>query len=101
MFLDRKWVSGVLRTMTPNVAHRVRTTFVLGAAGATVIAALLLTGRMPQGPTVGAAPVNDDGLTLTAKFTSQQILSRDSEQFVRSRKSRRQGTRSQLVIRLI
>ena len=82
MFLDPNAISGVLRTMTPNVAHRVRTSFVLGAAGATVITALLLSGGTPQGPTVGPAPVNDDGLALTAKFTSTQILAAQSEQFV-------------------
>jgi len=66
--------------MTPAVAHRVRTSFVLGAAGATVIAALLLSGRGTRA--VGPAPVNDDGLSLTAKFTSRQILAQESDQYV-------------------
>ena len=68
--------------MTPNVAHRVRTSFVLGAAGATVIAALLLASRAPHGPTSGTIPANDDGLALTAKFTSSQILAAHDEQYV-------------------
>lgn len=68
--------------MPPNVAHRVRTSFVIGAAGATVIAALLLSGGAPPDNVCQAFPANDDGLTLTAKFTSTQILAGQTEQYV-------------------
>ena len=70
--------------MTPNVptpAHRVRTSFVIGAAGATVIAALFLTRATP-GATAIDPVANDDGLALTAKFTSTKILGSDTEQYV-------------------
>ncbi|MBA3460269.1 MAG: VWA domain-containing protein [Deltaproteobacteria bacterium] len=65
----------------PNQAHRVRTTFVLGAAGATVIAALLLTGRTAV-RTAEPVAASDDGIALTAKFTSTKLLSTQVEQFI-------------------
>lgn len=67
--------------MTPTQAHRARTSFVLGAAGATLIAALLLTqtrAAKPAEPT----PATDDGIALTARFTSEKILASQTEQFV-------------------
>lgn len=63
--------------MSIHVAQRVRTSLVLGAAGATVVAALLLTSR--PAPVACEAPANDDGLVLTARFTSTQILAGDSQ----------------------
>lgn len=77
--MDRNPFSGVLRMMSVSLAHRVRTSFVIGAAGATVVAALLLTARGPD----AAAPVQpgDGGLGLTAKFTSSKITSQ-VDQFV-------------------
>src|SRR4051812_49251379 len=71
--------------MTPaggSQAHRVRTSLVLGAAGATLIAALLLTRGAPR--TVVGTPIAqaDDGIALTARFTSTQILASQTEQFV-------------------
>lgn len=56
-------------------AHRVRTSFVLGAAGATVVAALLLTAntnndvRHPE-----VTSTADDGLQLKAELTTSRIL---------------------------
>jgi Ca-activated chloride channel family protein len=63
-------------------AHRVRTSLVLGAAGATLIAALLLTRGSPR--TVVGTPIADadDGIALTAKFTSTELLASQTEQFV-------------------
>lgn len=62
-------------TMTISVAHRVRTSLVLGAAGATVVAALLLTGRTAD--VACPAAVNDDGLALSARFPSTKVTGPD------------------------
>ncbi|MDB4964099.1 MAG: Von Willebrand factor type domain protein [Myxococcales bacterium] len=54
-------------------AHRVRTSLVLGAAGATVIAALLL-GARPRVETSALVASADDGMRLTAELTTGRIL---------------------------
>lgn len=67
--------------MTPAAtAHRVRTSLVIGAAGATLIAALLLTGRAPS--VVEPVATNDDGVELTARFTSTKLLASQTDQYV-------------------
>ncbi len=67
--------------MTPAAtAHRVRTSLVISAASATVIAALLLTGRSQS--VVEPVAANDDGVQLTARFTSTKLLSSQTEQYV-------------------
>jgi Ca-activated chloride channel family protein len=55
-------------------ASRVRTSLVLGAAGATVLAALLLTQGTPQVRSEGFDSSADDGMTLIAETTTQKIL---------------------------
>ncbi len=55
-------------------ASRVRTSFVLGAASATVIAALLLTQGNPSALHEGFESSADDGLALVAELTTQKIL---------------------------
>ena len=56
-------------------AHRVRTSLVLGAAGATVLAALALGDRgAPLAPPPDAISAADDGMVLKADLTTQRIL---------------------------
>lgn len=58
----------------PTAASRVRTSIVLGAASATVIAALLLTQGTPAPRPEGFASTADDGMTLVAELTTGKIL---------------------------
>lgn len=55
-------------------ATRVRTSVVLGAAGATVIAALLLTQARPTARPPVVESSADDGMILTAQLATQKIL---------------------------
>lgn len=56
-------------------AHRVRTSLVLGAAGATVLAALLLSARAPHAtPPPSTATTADDGMQLVAELSTRRIL---------------------------
>ncbi|MGN6107059.1 MAG: vWA domain-containing protein [Kofleriaceae bacterium] len=60
---------------TASTAHRVRTSLALGAAGATLVAALLATpgGRRCADPPAGAE-LGDDGMRLSAQLASSRVL---------------------------
>ncbi len=64
----------------PANAHRVRTSFVISAAGATVIAALLLS--VHSHPVVDPLATSDDGVQLTATFPSTKMLASQTEQYL-------------------
>jgi Ca-activated chloride channel family protein len=55
-------------------ASRVRTSLVLGAASATVIAALLLTQGTPAARPEGFDSSADDGMSIVAELTTSKIL---------------------------
>lgn len=55
-------------------ALRVRTSFVLGAAGATLVAAMLLTARTPSSAPPAVSSTGDDGVALKASLTTSRIL---------------------------
>jgi len=59
-------------------AHRVRTSLVIAASAATVIAALLLSAR--GGPSVVVPSEADDGMQLVARLTTSNILAGPHEQ---------------------
>jgi Ca-activated chloride channel family protein len=62
-------------------AHRVRTSLVLAASAATVIAAVWMPAR--GGPSVVAASSDaDDGMQLTARLTTSNILTGPHEQYL-------------------
>ena len=55
-------------------AHRVRTSLVIGAASATVLAALLLSGQPRTAAPPDLVSSGDDGMKLTAQLTTTRIL---------------------------
>ncbi len=55
-------------------AHRVRTSLVIGAASATIVAALLLTRQPIVDAPPDVASSADDGMKLTAQLTTTRIL---------------------------
>src|SRR6478609_5593187 len=59
-------------------AHRTRTSLVLGAAGASLIAAWLLTPRAAE--TLTPEPTNLSSNILSAKFASKTLLASQSDQ---------------------
>ncbi len=60
--------------LTATAASRLRTSVVLGAASATVIAALLLTQGKPTARSPALVSSGDDGMTLIAELTTAKIL---------------------------